>query len=148
MNVAIVKYIAEEVWRQGDDTRMVGPMADAWELAIEQKKILGHIVTPTLIEHWGRRVHPVKNAKGFRDGYVRVGNRMCPPPSVVHYHIEDLCADIHRGISPESAYYNFQLTHPFADGNGRTGKILYNYLKDTLQNPVFPPDFFGGIRNP
>lgn len=34
--------------------------------------------------------------------------------------------------------------HPFYDGNGRTGKILHNWLLGTLDDPVLVYDYFGG----
>lgn len=53
------------------------------------------------------------------------------------------------GINPLSRraedefYFEYENIHPFVDGNGRTGKILYNYLLGTLENPVLPPNFWG-----
>jgi hypothetical protein len=44
-------------------------------------------------------------------------------------------------------YFEYEEIHPFRDGNGRTGKILFNYLKGTLDNPQMPPNFWG-ISNP
>jgi fido (protein-threonine AMPylation protein) len=44
-------------------------------------------------------------------------------------------------------YFEFEQIHPFKDGNGRTGKILYNYLCGTLDDPIMPPNFWGG-NNP
>lgn len=46
--------------------------------------------------------------------------------------------------SPDAWYLCFEAIHPFADGNGRTGKILHNWLKGTLHKPVLVEDFFGG----
>jgi len=53
-------------------------------------------------------------------------------------------------MEPLEAYKEFEYIHPFADGNGRTGKIILNWLSDTLRTPFFPPaDLFGyPITNP
>jgi hypothetical protein len=47
-------------------------------------------------------------------------------------------------LSPDAWYLCFEAIHPFADGNGRTGKILHNWLRGTLNNPVLISDYFGG----
>jgi hypothetical protein len=41
-------------------------------------------------------------------------------------------------------YLGFEWIHPFRDGNGRTGKILHNWLNGTLDEPVLVQDYFGG----
>jgi fido (protein-threonine AMPylation protein) len=48
------------------------------------------------------------------------------------------------------AYKEFEFIHPFEDGNGRTGKIILNWINGTLLDPIFPPnDIFGyEISNP
>lgn len=40
-------------------------------------------------------------------------------------------------------YYDYENIHPFVDGNGRSGKILYNYLKNTLDSPEMPSNYWG-----
>jgi hypothetical protein len=39
-------------------------------------------------------------------------------------------------------YYEYENIHPFRDGNGRSGKILYNYLLGALDAPILPPNFW------
>jgi len=41
-------------------------------------------------------------------------------------------------------YLAYEWIHPFRDGNGRTGKILHNWLCGTLDEPQLVRDYFGG----
>ena len=41
-------------------------------------------------------------------------------------------------------YLAFEAIHPFGDGNGRSGKVLHNWLLGTLNEPVLVADYFGG----
>ncbi len=50
-------------------------------------------------------------------------------------------AAAHDG-TPAEAYREFQEIHPFRDGNGRVGKIVFNLLNGTLHDPQMPPNFF------
>jgi Fic/DOC family len=138
---AVLKYIAEEVDRQQDRPLAVWWMSQAWQLA-QQHASTRADVTPMLIESWGRLVTP-KNSEGFRRVNVTVGGRICPPPALVPRMVENLCVSIADGLLEDAAYYEFQKIHPFVDGNGRTGKILYNYIRRTLDRPAMPPNFFG-----
>jgi len=45
----------------------------------------------------------------------------------------------HTNMDPIEFYKNFELIHPFVDGNGRVGSILYNLMRDTLNLPQLPP---------
>jgi len=36
-------------------------------------------------------------------------------------------------------YFAFEEIHPWPDGNGRVGSILFNLLNGTISNPIHPP---------
>lgn len=47
-------------------------------------------------------------------------------------------------VTVDDWYLAYEAIHPFGDGNGRTGKILHNWLMGTLEEPVLVDDYFGG----
>jgi len=51
---------------------------------------------------------------------------------------------IERVETADDWYLAYEAIHPFADGNGRTGKILHNWLLRTLDQPELVADYFGG----
>lgn len=145
-----MKYIAEEVYRQRDDANAVYWMLEAWLLAESDWHAAGYredrtrrVISVNMIESWGKLVHPKWNAKGFRTVPVMVGGRRGTEPCDVAESLAglvELCNT--SGIRPEEAYYEFEIIHPFSDGNGRTGKIVFNYLRGTLNDPALPPNFW------
>ena len=150
----VIEYITEEVSRQGhnvfvlDGIERVGWMLDAWSYAMGEP-LPGRGPTTSDVERLGKMVERNKNMEGFRTCGVRVGSRVCPPWPEVVPQLKALLRKWSE-LLPIDLYKEFELIHPFVDGNGRTGKILLNWRNGTLLDPIFPPnDLFGEwIRNP
>jgi Fic family protein len=69
-----------------------------------------------------------------------------PPPEYVEALLEDLCAFVNRDDLPGTvqaglAHAQFDTIHPFADGNGRTGRALIHVIlkRRGLTRDVIPP---------
>lgn len=144
----IVAYCAEEVRRQQDGPLNVGYMVDAWLNALEHQ-YHGDELSLDMVEHWGVLIEPNDNADGFRGGNVWIGGRIAPRPDEIA-HLLDRWINLLPSMEPLEAYREFEWCHPFFDGNGRTGKVILNYLNGTMLDPIFPPkDLFGEpIENP
>lgn len=122
-------------------------------------------ITLEFIEKIGQLVEPIDNKNGFRtipigvtDGYggwIEKAQWAEVPRLLEHllnsYYSGILFSDALPETNHPKAqnaedqfYFHYEEIHPFRDGNGRSGKILYNYLLGTLDNPKMPPNFWGG----
>lgn len=140
----IVNYCAEEVERQHRGPIQVGWMVEAWEWALNKA---AHAPTCDDIMWLGKLVERNKNTgKSWRNCGVRVGNHIPPNPRELDRLMDRWHSNLDT-MTPEEAYKCFEEIHPFIDGNGRVGKIIYNWLNCSLNYPKMPPNFFGG-ENP
>jgi len=148
----IVDYCAEEVKRQGRHAPHVGYMVNAWLDAILWQRQGMNLNIDRIVE-LATVIEPEKNQFGLRSGPVNiVGNGVivgAPHPNEVESLLERWYENVPNMTALE-AYVEFERIHPFFDGNGRTGKIILNFLNGTLLEPIFPPnDIFGyPITNP
>jgi hypothetical protein len=134
----ILRYCAEECERQGSGERSVYDMFNAWTYADIYSQ--GRLFSPTDIVRLGQLVEPVKNENGYRHTPV-ILNNMPVSASGIMESVVRLCSFL-PDILPVEFYKSFEHIHPFIDGNGRVGSILFNWLNKTLYNPVAPPDIF------
>ena len=158
----IREYCSEETWRQGYDTRTaagaraVYRLVYAWRDAERQYRRDGNRITPGLIIKTAVTIEPEANRTGVRRAPVVIGGDIrAQNLSSLHRGLKILCefgSDRVTGNPVEAMiwYWSFEKVHPFADGNGRTGKVMLNLLLDTMAEPVFPPQTLWGnpILNP
>jgi hypothetical protein len=148
----LVRYCADEVRRQGDGPVNVADMFDAWMQA-RLDWYSGREMTVFMIETWGKLVEPNANSVGFRRQPIGLGGpRGWRQIGCQAWEIEDrlnqLINMIRAKMTPNDAYQYFEESiHPFLDGNGRTGKILFNFLSGTLDEPIMPRNNWN-VSNP
>jgi Fic family protein len=73
------------------------------------------------------------NQRGYYRGLagnttnVTIGGRYAPDQSLVPELMNNWLLDVPR-MTPLTSHIRFEVIHPFADGNGRTGRMLYWYI--------------------
>jgi Fic/DOC family len=135
----IVQFCSEECVRQHSGERSVGFMFDAWIRMIQADPV----ISVETIMDIGKMVDPRINAKGFRRGRVWIGGEVRP---VVDFErvLGALCESYYDHAQSQEDisdfFREFEKVHPFTDGNGRTGAILYNMMLRTMKEPQETPD--------
>jgi hypothetical protein len=138
----IVRFCGIECELQRSGEQSVAWMLDAWAYA---STLRPGIVTEEIVQAIAVRVEPVVNANGYRTVDVRVGSDVMAAWEVVPVLMESLVGCVDR-LTPEQWFKEYEEVHPFRDGNGRSGQILYQLLRGTLDTPDWAPDFWEDSR--
>ncbi len=156
MDLDVIDFCAEECVRQQSGEMSVADMVWAWKYAQDYSSNPDATFL-TFIERVGQIIEPVDNKGGFRQIPIFVRNgwdyiEKTPwerVPSLLSLLLESYYEGALEPVHPKAItredqfYFEYENIHPFKDGNGRSGKILYNFLLGTLDKPVMPPNFWG-----
>jgi hypothetical protein len=135
-----------ECARQRSGEYSVANMVLAYEYAENVSRFradmeFDRIMPPTtkVIVNLGMLVEPHQNSNGFRRIPVTIRSQVIPVldwERSIHIYCESWSK-----MTPQERYREFEIMHPFIDGNGRVGAILYNWERLNEQ-PRVPPDLF------
>lgn len=143
----IVHYAAQECRYQMSGEMSVAYMVDAWRYANRYRN--NDIMLRDVLA-LGRTIEPDKNADGIREVGVRVGYNIKLEPHLVPDALDRLLEnqpDIGCDDDVAAEFFKaYEDIHPFVDGNGRSGSILYNWIRGSLEKPIHPPNLWNDTR--
>lgn len=157
MNIQnIAKACGVECERQQVGLRELGFLIDAYQGLLEKQTDWascypdrGCPLFEGDIESLGSFVEPGKNRHGFRKIPVTFQNggssaNASDVPRLIESlvnHISETQSIDDRREDARALTRQFLWIHPFVDGNGRVGFLLWNFLNGTLDDPTPLPDF-------
>lgn len=102
-------------------------MTRACMAALEYTKNQGRVITEEAIYLFGGYVNNTPTIMWRKTPAIFTNGNHGVAPSLIDHTITGLLAH-RRDLTPVEFYHEFERIHPFADGNGRVGAILFNIM--------------------
>ena len=111
-------------------------LSDGWEINLNTPLDIHRILTK------GIKYFEDNGTSGkYRNVNVWIGNEECPNPYLIPNLMNEWFSTTKRLIDKESfpavdiawiSHHMFEIIHPFIDGNGRTGRLIFNKVLHDL----------------
>lgn len=138
----VVRFCAIECRLQESGEVSVWWMLNAWRYAKRHAK---RRPSEGDVFALGEYIEPIRNAPGYRMTGVRVGMSIKPQHDEVPGLMRNLF-ELRDDLEAAEFFRQYEEIHPFVDGNGRSGALLFNWLRGTLDDPDWPPNFWDDQR--
>jgi hypothetical protein len=101
---------------------------------LEEISLLGNMVEPDR--------NPPPSQRLWRKERVTIGGVVPLPPPLHLPRLMEGLLNAWGDMEADEWYREFEEIHPFVDGNGRVGSILWNFKRGSILNLKAPPDFW------
>lgn len=132
------KKLIEEFLRESNaiegvfDEESLADALDAWKYLIAQDTLNKAVVLETHRRLMKHQKLEAKYKGAFRDIDVYIGGKKAMKPSIVELMVGDWCArtmDYRQSPDAKALHVHYERIHPFVDGNGRTGRMFWNWTR-------------------
>lgn len=156
IHTTLIELFDSDTHRPRSETRRVANYMVALDGALQLMRMEGLPLVERVIKHCHSAllegtVESGKSPGVYRSVPVRVG-QLVPPPA---HQLDGLMKDLEQFINGDDelpglikagmAHAQFEIIHPFLDGNGRTGRMLIVLIlvqEGILSEPLFYPSLF------